>query len=262
MKNLISILMAGICLALFPSCEKETITETITETDTVTIDLKRGLIAYYQLNGNTGDSSGNGKHGTAFNGLTYSTNVKNQPDSAANFDGVDDYINIEDATNYFAPPKMSVSFLFNLRDVNKRAAMFSKSALATPTAVAWSAGIPFANDPYFTFSNGGGDNPCATVWGTGISYSQEYNIALQNNRWYHATLIFNMGVQMIYINGQLVSAMVGSSPYQNQCSGANLRMGAWWASDLVSISGKLDEVRIYNRILAENEIEKLAEERN
>jgi hypothetical protein len=262
MKNLLLLIVAAAFITLAPSCQKETVTETVVETDTVTIDLKRGLIAYYPFTGNANDSSGNNKHGQAMNGLTYSTDVHSNANAAASFDGLDDYINIPDAANYFAPPKMSVSFLFNLRDVNTRSAMITKSAFATPSAVSWSTGVSLPNDPHLSLAVGGGNNACSTLWGNGISYNQQYATALQNNRWYHATIVFNLGVQMIYVDGQLVSALVGNTPYLNQCGNADLRMGAWWGSDLVSINGKIDEVRIYNRILAENEIEKLAEERN
>lgn len=261
MKRLLLTLVSGFCISLLPSCEDDT-PDPVPPTDTVTIDLKRGLIAYYPFTGNANDSSGNNKNGTPMNGVTYSTDAQNRADRAVNFDGINDYINIPDAVNYFSPSKLSVSFLFNLRDVNKRSSFLSKSAFTTPTAVSWSAGIAFENDPHFSIGLGGGNNSCSTVWGTGVTHVQEYSTALQNNRWYHATIIFNLGVQMIYIDGQLVSAIVGSTSYLNQCASADLRIGAWWATDLVSINGKIDELRIYNRILAENEIEKLAEERN
>ena len=264
MKNVLLVLIAGLSISLLPSCQKDVNTETIVETDTVTIDLKRGLIAYYPFSGNTGDSSGNNKHGVAMNGLSYSTDAQDSANKAANFDGVDDYINIVDATNYFAPPKMSISFQFNLRDINTRAAMLCKSAFTTPSSVSWSAGIPLDGDQRFAYSVANGDNPCGGIWATanGAGYVMQNNTALQNNKWYHVTMIFNLGVQMTYINGQLVQAHVGNYSYLNQCSDANLRMGGWWQNDIISIDGKIDEVRIYNRILAENEIEKLATEIN
>lgn len=261
MKRLLLTLVSGFCVSLLPSCEDDT-PDPVPPTDTVTVDLKRGLIAYYPLNGNTNDSSGNNKNGTPMNGVGYASDAQNNPNKAANFDGVDDYINIPDVTNYFSPSKMSVSFLFNLRNVNARSAFLSKSAFATPSAVSWSTGISFSNDPHLRLAISDGNNPCSATWGTATAYNQSSPVALQNNRWYHATIIFNLGVQMMYVDGQLVSALVGNTSYLNQCPSADLRIGAWWATDLVSIQGKVDEVRIYNRVLAENEIEKLAEERN
>lgn len=259
MRNLLTGSIAFLCISLFSSCEKDG------DTEIVTIDLKRGLIAYYPLNGNTNDSSGNNKHGSPLNGLAYSTDAHSTANKAANFDGLDDYINIPDATNYFAPPKLSVSYQFNLRNVNTRSAMLCKSAFTTPSAVSWSTGLALPNDPYFTFSVANGNNPCSGVWGTanGLGYELQYNtVPLQSNKWYHVTVIFNLGVQMTYLDGNLVSARVSSFSYLNQCTNADLRIGGWWQNDIISVNGKIDEVRIYNRILAENEIEALADEIN
>ncbi len=146
---------------LLNACTK---TETITVTET--IDLKKGLIAYYPFNGNANDTSGNNKNGVLVNGTSFSTNVKNKENSAANFDGLNDYILITDQTNYFAPPKMSVSFQFNLRDVNARSSILTKSAFTTPSAVSWGTGLPFAGDPHFTYTVADGSNPCSGLWGT------------------------------------------------------------------------------------------------
>lgn len=264
MRNLLTGSITFLCISLFSSCQKDVETEIVTVTDTVTIDLKRGLIAYYPFTGNANDSSGNNKHGNPLNGLAYSTDAHNTANKAANFDGVDDYIDVTDATNYFARPKMSVSFQFNLRDVTKRAAMLNKSAFVTPSAVSWGAGITYPNDPRFGFAVADGNNNCSSIWGTpgGSGNTLLYNTAIQNNTWYHVTLIFNLGVEMIYINGQLVSARVGGFSNLSQCTNANLKIGGWWQNDIVSITGKMDELRIYNRILAENEIDFLANEIN
>jgi len=244
---------------LFTACKK---TETVTITET--IDLKRGLLAYYPFNGNANDTSGNNKNGIAMNGLAYSADAQNKTNSAANFDGIDDYVNIADPGGYFAPPKMTVSFMFNLRDVNKRGSFVTKSAFTTSSSVSWSCGLSVNNTPYFEYTLANADNSCSALWGSpnAQGHSIKYNTALQNNKWYHATLIFNMGVEMMYINGTLVSAKISNYTTLNNCSAADLKIGGWWQNDIVSINGKFDELRIYNRILAENEIEKLAQEIN
>ncbi|GAB4542817.1 MAG: hypothetical protein Kow0063_35320 [Anaerolineae bacterium] len=50
-----------------------------------------GLVAYYPLDGNANDESGNGNHGKEYGGLEY---VEGRVGQAAYFDGVDDYIEI------------------------------------------------------------------------------------------------------------------------------------------------------------------------
>ncbi|RZK66885.1 MAG: hypothetical protein EOO92_24795 [Pedobacter sp.] len=68
MKSLLPIFLVAAVMAALPSCQKDIATETIVETDTVTINLSRGLIAYYPFTGNSNDSSGNNKHGNPLNG--------------------------------------------------------------------------------------------------------------------------------------------------------------------------------------------------
>ena len=53
-----------------------------------------GLIAYYPLNGDAKDASGNGKDGTVSGGPTWTTDRFGNQNSACSFDGVNDYISI------------------------------------------------------------------------------------------------------------------------------------------------------------------------
>jgi hypothetical protein len=56
--------------------------------------LNDGLVAYYPFNGNANDKSGNGNHGTV-HGATLTEDRFGNADSAYNFDGVYDYIEIK-----------------------------------------------------------------------------------------------------------------------------------------------------------------------
>ena len=58
-----------------------------TDTSSVNIIPTNGLVAYYPLNGNANDESGNAHHGTALNGLTYAPDRNGILDSSAHFDG-------------------------------------------------------------------------------------------------------------------------------------------------------------------------------
>ena len=61
----------------------------------LSFDPTDGLVAWYPFNGNADDMSGNGNDGEVF-GATLCKDSKGNNDSAYNFDGVDDYIRIED----------------------------------------------------------------------------------------------------------------------------------------------------------------------
>ncbi len=247
------LLTAAFFAVLLQSCKK---TETITVTET--IDLERGLIAYYPFNGNANDESGNNKNGVLVNGPTFSTDAKNVENKAINFDGVNDYVRISDQTSYFAPSKLSASFHVNLRNAGGRSAIISKSAFTTASSVSWGAQI--TNQIRVTVANP--TDACSNLWYDNPAADLQSQGTFQNNQWYHVVIIFNQGVEMIYINGELNSAKMNNYSYLKQCSTADLKFGGWWQNDVVSIQGKLDEVRLYNRILSEEEIEKLATEIN
>jgi hypothetical protein len=52
-------------------------------------DINDGLLAYYPLDANANDASGNRNHGLENGGVSYVTGVIGQ---AASFDGIDDFI--------------------------------------------------------------------------------------------------------------------------------------------------------------------------
>lgn len=250
------ILTAGLVALLLSACEK---TETVTITET--IDLKKGLIAYYPFNGNANDESGNAKNGVLVNGTSFSTDAKNVENKAANFDGVDDYIRIQDQSSYFARDKMTFSLQFNLRNVNVRSSLISKTGWNTPSAVSYGVGISLDNQPTIEFSVADPID-CSTIWLYNSYSSTKSTTALQNNRWMHITIVYNFGLEILYINGQYNSARVSNYSSLKRCDVADLKIGGWWKDDIISIEGKIDELRIYDRVLAENEIEKLASEIN
>ena len=61
----------------------------------LTFDPTDGLVAWYPFNGNAQDESGNGNHGKVI-GATLCKDRKGNEDNAYNFDGINDYIRIED----------------------------------------------------------------------------------------------------------------------------------------------------------------------
>ncbi len=231
-----------------------------TDPTTDCIDLKKGLIAYYPFSGNANDSSGNQKNGELINGTRFGTDAKNKPNNAAEFDGIDDYIRVTDQTNYFAPEKMTVSFMFNLRDVTKRSSFFVKANFNSPSGVSWGSGITLTNQSVFDFTVADPTENCNSIWAYNPSSVLKSTVPLINNSWYHIAVIYNYGVEMIYVNGTLNSAKVNPYTYLKKCPSADFRIGGWWQNDIISINGKVDELRLYNRILCEEEIQKLARE--
>jgi hypothetical protein len=85
------------------------------------------------------------------------------------------------------------------------------------------------------------------------------NGPIQPGRWYNIIASFAGGVQKIYVDGVLHSSLTKTFTKAKKCDNADLMIGGWWKSDIVSIDGKIDEVRLYKRLLTDCEIAKLAE---
>jgi len=74
-----------------------------------TVDLTRGLVAYYPFNGNANDESGNGNNGT-INGPVLADDRAGNSNSAYFFDGIDDYMDIGNDSSI--KPQLPVSFSY------------------------------------------------------------------------------------------------------------------------------------------------------
>ena len=77
------------------------------------------------------------------------------------------------------------------------------------------------------------------------------------NHWYHIVYVFNNGENKIYVDGQLKGT--SSSNSINIGNGRDLYFGKF--SDYwFPLDGSLDDIRIYNRVLLESEIQALYNE--
>lgn len=218
--------------------------------------IARGPIAFYPMDGDAKDHSGHNKHGKLMNGTTFSTDAHGNQNGAAYFDGKDDYILVKDASNYFAPRVLSVSFLINLRDVSARSALFVKSAFDEPKALTWGSFV--TDNIAFRVTTPKAD--CDDLWYDNTRDDLYSKKELKNNRWYAITIVFTRFMKLIYIDGKMNTYTLNTYPYLKQCSAADFRIGGWWKDDIISIHGKLDNIRIYDRVLMEEEIKRFAAE--
>ena len=70
------------------------------------IDTSSGLVAYYKLDGNANDASGNGNDGKLVGGVSF---VEGKVDKAANFDGVDSRIETKTLANRLTGGQITLS---------------------------------------------------------------------------------------------------------------------------------------------------------
>ena len=75
-------------------------------------DLNTGLVAWYPFDGNASDMSGNGNHGTV-NGASLSPDRHGVAGKAYSFDGVDDFVQIEDHSSLDFNSTLTFHFWIN-----------------------------------------------------------------------------------------------------------------------------------------------------
>ena len=60
-----------------------------------------------------------------------------------------------------------------------------------------------------------------------------------------------------YVNGTLTDEGTAPATSVNVCTNSNFIIGTWWNSDLIGLNGKIDNVRVYDRVLNADEIKAL-----
>lgn len=81
----------------------------------------------------------------------------------------------------------------------------------------------------------------------------------QAGTWYNIINVYKKGTVYVYVNGQLTDAK--SNPLNHSgliCPNSTINVGYWWDQDMESLNGKIDEIRLYNRVLTVDEIQALA----
>ena len=203
-----------------------------------------GLVAYYPFNGNANDESGNGNNGTV-NGATLTTDRKGNVNKAYSFDGND---NINGNWNGNLS-NMTVSF-------------WHYSILQA------SRTYPCFINIYQTSNNLNGFHiNTSRVDGNKYYFSMHnYNTVLFGglndlNNWHHIVLTYSNGTAKIYVDNFLVNTLNNINP--NNLSVLNkFYIGQEYsgAQSYTYFDGKIDDIRIYNRVLSVNEIENLYNE--
>lgn len=217
-----------------------------------------GLVAFYPFNGNANDESGNFHDGT-IHGAILSNDRNGEVGSAYAFDGVDDHISVahNDALNLIGNFTISV--------------WYKSDGCAVPCGTYHT--IITKRDEFVA-----GDN---WPWGVSISYisggsgsefqkifasrRNNFNLDYQVSEseilldtWQHVVIVLQDNIQSIYIDGELDGTYTFT---QAQPASTEKMMIGWnLRPDLEQFKGLIDDIRLYNRALTQEEIIALFEE--
>ena len=224
-------------VAEFPECPQEVkLCDGITD----------GLIACYQFENNALDGSGHGYHGTV-NGATLTTDRFGNPDSAYSFDGQNNFIEVDrfdELTQNLTItvwinhdsllPNTIAKGILGQSENNGSDAGFS---LQLKETTGGNAKIRFAiNDEIDGLTTIGTED-------------------VKRNTWHFISVTYGGNHQKLYWNGDLVN--LADNFGQIKQAQKALLIGTLNHGQAPYFSGKIDDVRIYNRVLSKAEIQTL-----
>ena len=201
-------------------------------------NINAGLVGWWKLDENTGttanDSSGNGNTGTLTNGPSWVTGKIN---SALSFDGDNDYVTVADASvlEDFADMTISAWIYLDGWGTWDTSVICRKNNIYLLHVVKGDKCLEFLT----------GDN-----WGGGALKTANDTLTL--NAWHHVVAVKHTATskKYLYINGSLSAsggsgyAPTGSNTAPVEISGPSGR----------AFDGKIDDVRVYNRVLSADDV--------
>ncbi len=228
----------------------------------VTVENTAYLLSCYKFDGNADDAYGT-YHGALFGGVSMTTDRFNNPNSAYEFDGVDDYIKIPmtslaDAGDYSF--SMWVNFASIPSNNNTRTNIFA----VTP------ASGPIVNNTHAIEMSSGGAGvvinytyPCSPESQCDRAFSR----ALTPSTWYHFVLTRQSNTFRFYINGNLVASSYSFTetyPISNNFVGL-IGKGlnpSNSSNPNVYFNGKIDDLKIFKRALNFSQVKALYDQTN
>lgn len=215
-------------------------------------DLNSNLLIHYPFDGNSNDASGNGHNGQDF-GVTYTVDRFGNPNSACNFNGIDNYVNFPNLT--ILKPNLPVSFSFWIKyDSN-----------SFQNQVVFNTSFEENRSSSVVFNSQSGSNKYVINYADGTYFyspatrrSYISNSVIDTNDWHNIVVVVNGSndmkiiVDCVETNG-VYSGTGGDLAYSTQpgCLGRHDR-SLTLPPDY--FKGSIDEFRYWNRALTEADI--------
>lgn len=259
--------IAFIVLAFSVSCTKSSDKPPVHDTiyspkpDT-TVNLGKGLLLYLPFSGNIADSSGNNNPTQAV-GTVLGYDAHGYAQNAFNATGNGERIYVTNNGSIKFDTAFTLSFGFSV-NTNKQQSYISMVDPATGKGPSFNIGNTY---PYNTnlFCMGIGDSSI----GCG-NYGQIDNYSIVDTTswqpvpgaWYSFISIYHNGALDIYINGVQTMHRQSLGHKVLCCPNSKIVVGSWWdgspANQVMNMNGKLDNIRLYNRVVTPHEITALA----
>jgi len=220
-------IIINLCALLKESKNTESANRIISQIESIgkTSDINKGLVVYYPFNGNTNDESGNENHGY-ISGATLTQDRFGNVNSAYSFDGIDDFFEIKPNTII-----KSIAFWVNFGHTGTSHGSYLLSGFSpSNTTIKLKQGS-------LAIRLGDDDG----------NYLLPAFRNLVRKKWYHMCFI-NTGITIsAYLNGVKTAKISGVNDHPDVYL-------SFMGDKLRQLTAMLDEIRIYNRPISEQEL--------
>ena len=198
-----------------------------------------GLVAAYAFDEGTGataaDSSGRGNTGLVA-GATWTS--QGRFGAALVFDGVNDWVAISDSASLDLTSGLTLeAWVFPTVSTGWRTVILKEQP---------------GQQVYALYSSGGSNNtPAGQVYVSAAGQRVHGPSALPVNTWTHLATTYDGAVQRLYVNGVEVATRAQTGPVRTSDSPLRIGGNSVWGE---FFQGRIDQVRIYSRALAADEI--------
>jgi hypothetical protein len=215
----------------------------------MSLSLNQDLVAYYPFNGNANDESGNGNNGTVY-GATLTTDRFGNPNSAYEFNGSSDYIEINSADLINFPIGNSARTI---------TAWFEKDS-----STSWNAIFYYGNDVW----GGIGGSFSFGIWGDSLVVDNYFDngglyCPTSTDCWHFITCVYSGGEEIEFFIDNAYKGSITLPETLNTSQTGHIGIGRRWDADgnfQNPFQGSIDDIRIYNRALSDTEIQALFHE--
>lgn len=215
------------------------------------IKINNGLVGYYPFNGNANDSSLNGNNGIV-NGATLTTDRYGKTNSAYLFK--DNFINIPNHKSYEFN-NYTISFWAATTSSSSKQIAIVKNNYNDATSEQFGFAFNDSSPNGILFGVKYNNINCTP----GVGWQKnEYIKNLSDGNFHHYVGSVDGDIINLYIDGLLVKSIIAPSKSSSSCFLGDIQIGRNWKSFNDYFQGKIDDIRIYNRVLNIAEISYLS----
>lgn len=226
--------------------------------------IDEGLVAWYPFDGNLRDSTSFAQHAAApYGPVSFGSDHTGNAGLALELDGKKDVLTakLNPAAKTEGAMTVSVYFKTNSTSIQNLICRRKKYECFTPQdfgGLSWSINASSQREPHFAVISPD-DITCETPRGIDAYTDIVYGMfKIETGQWYHLVCVFQGGLQRIYLNGSLRQSLSRSFSVLRECEDNMYVIGGFVNELPTRFFGSIDDLRIYNRALTEDEIQVLS----